>query len=234
MLLLGTTDTLHDGAPGTPGVTGGDIDQVLAEAAVGIEPDLLRREAIRSTFAGLRVLPLGRGGTTSARRETVVSRGPAGMTSVAGGKLTTYRRIAVGVLGGLGPELGLQRIDRRPWPLPGAVDPNLQEARLARVAPALEPSARAHLTHLYGSRTEDVLSLAAADPHLLEPLHPDGPDLAVQVLYAVRREWARTPDDVLRRRTTVAVRGLATTEVVARVSDLISRPAPAGAGRGGR
>jgi glycerol-3-phosphate dehydrogenase len=234
MLLLGTTDTLHDGAPGTPAVTADDIDQVLAEAAVGIEPDLLRREAIRSTFAGLRVLPLGRGGTTSARRETVVSRGPAGMTSVAGGKLTTFRRIAVGVLAGLGPELGLQRIDPRPWPLPGAVDPSLQEARLARIAPALEPSARAHLTHLYGSRTEDVLSLAADDPHLLQPLHPDGPDLAVQVLYAVRREWARTPDDVLRRRTTVAVRGLATTEVVARVSDLISRPAPAGAGRGGR
>ena len=234
MLLLGTTDTLHEGGPGTPQVTAGDIDQVLAEAAVGVEPDLLRREAIRSTFAGLRVLPLGRGGTTSARRETIVSRGRAGMISVAGGKLTTYRRIAVGVLAALGPDLGLQRIDRRPWRLPGAVDPSLEEARLARTAPALGPAVRAHLTHLYGGRAEEVLSLAADDPGLLEPLHPDGPDLAVQALYAVRREWARTPEDVLRRRTTVAVRGLATTEVVTRLSDLISRPAPAGADRGGR
>jgi glycerol-3-phosphate dehydrogenase len=232
MLLLGTTDTLHEGEPGTPAVTVEDIDQVLADAAVGVEPDLLRREAVRSTFAGLRVLPLGRGGTTSARREAVVSRGAAGMISVAGGKLTTYRRIAVGVLAALGPQLDLHRIDRRPWPLPGAVDPNLEEARLARIAPALGREARAHLAHLYGGRAEEVLSLAADEPRLLEPLHPGGPDLAVQALYAVRREWARTPDDVLRRRTTVAARGLATAEVRTRVSELFSRPAPAGADRG--
>jgi glycerol-3-phosphate dehydrogenase len=217
MLLLGTTDTPYEGEPGIAEPTDEDVDQVLAEAAVALAPGLLRREAIRSTFAGLRVLPLGHGRTTSARRETVVTRGPAGMVSVAGGKLTTYRRIGLGVLSVLGPELGLHRVDRRPRPLPGAVDPAREEARLARLFRQLEPATGAHLTHLYGAHAEDVLSLAAEDPELLEPLHPDGPDLAVQALYAVQREWAVTPEDVLARRTTVAVRGLATPDVAARL-----------------
>jgi len=226
MLLLGTTDTLHEGGPGVVEVTDSDVDQVMAEAAIGVEPGLLRREAIRSTFAGLRVLPLGRGGTTNARREVVVSRGSAGMISVAGGKLTTYRRIALGVLEELAPELGLSSLDKRPWRLPGGVDPRLQEGRLTRFFPGLEASTTEHLTRLYGSRAEAVLSLAAEDPRLLEPLAPGGPDLAVQAVYAARREWAMTTQDVLRRRTTVALRGLGTPEVAERVSELIARPAP--------
>ena len=69
MLLLGTTDALHDGEPEAVDVTEADIGQILTEAAVAVTPDLLRREAVRSTFAGLRVLPLGDGSTsTSAGR----------------------------------------------------------------------------------------------------------------------------------------------------------------------
>jgi glycerol-3-phosphate dehydrogenase len=90
MLLLGTTDTEHDGEPDTVSVSDTDVAQVLAEASVavdGLGPP-------RATFVGLRVLPGGEGGTASAKRETVFSTGPSGMVSVAGGKLTTYRRIA--------------------------------------------------------------------------------------------------------------------------------------------
>jgi glycerol-3-phosphate dehydrogenase len=43
---------------------------------------------------------------------------------------------------------------------------------------------------------------------LLQPIHPAGPDIVAQALYAVRSEWAMTPDDIVRRRTTVAWRGL--------------------------
>src|SRR3989442_10601181 len=85
MLLVATTDTLYEGEPEGVEPTAADLDQILAEAAVAIEPSLLQREAVRSSFAGLRVLPGGDGGTASARRETVFSIGPAGMLSVAGG-----------------------------------------------------------------------------------------------------------------------------------------------------
>jgi glycerol-3-phosphate dehydrogenase len=139
------------------------------------------------------------------------------MLSVAGGKLTTYRRIALAVLERLRPALGLRRIDTKPWPLPGADGP-------ADALPGdVEPDVRAHLLHLYGSRAADVLAPARDEPSLLERLHPAGPDIAAQALYAATHEWAHDADDVLRRRTTVALRGLVDDNVGARVEELLER-----------
>lgn len=228
MLLLGTTDTLYDGGPDRVEATEADLAQILAEAAVALGPEVVRPEAVRATYAGLRVLPGGAGSTASARRETVLHRGRAGMLSVAGGKLTTYRRIALEALGGLRGELGQPRLERRPRPLPGALTAEEALGRLERGHPELDPAVRRHLAHLYGGLADEVLAPAARDPDLLLPLHPDGPDLAAQALYARTHEWARRPEDVLRRRTTVALRGLATPEVVARVEALLdpARPEP--------
>ncbi len=220
MLLLGTTDTLFEGGPEEVQATEADVAQILGEAAIGIAPDLLRPEAICSTFAGLRVLPMGGGATTSARRETVFLRGPAGMLSVAGGKLTTYRRIALAALSTLRADLGLHRLERRPFPLPGAIDPDEGVRRLARRLPDLDPAVCTHLVHLYGSLADEVLAPAVADPDLLLPIHPKGPDIGAQALYAREVEWACGPEDVLRRRTTLALRGLAGEDVVRRIEGL--------------
>ncbi len=199
MLLLGTTDTLHDDLADVV-VTDADVDQVLREASIAVEG--LTPGDPRATFAGLRVLPIGGGTTATARRETVYSRGPSGMVSIAGGKLTTYRRIALDALEHLRTELGLHRLDRRPRPLPGA-------AGLDRVPfPAdLPPETRSHLLHLYGSLAAEVLAPAAEDATLLEPLVPNRPDLAAQAQYARTHEWAVTDEDVLRRRTTAWLGG---------------------------
>jgi glycerol-3-phosphate dehydrogenase len=120
------------------------------------------------------------------------------MLSVAGGKLTTYRRIALDAL----DQLGVRNLDRRPRPLPGAVG-------LSHVAwpMELDPSTRSHLLHLYGSLARDVLLPAVDDPSLLEPLVPGRPDLRAQERYAREREWAISEEDVLRRRTTGWLRG---------------------------
>jgi glycerol-3-phosphate dehydrogenase len=161
MLLLGTTDTLYERAPDGVEATEAEIAQILDEAAVAVDSDLLRPERIRSVFAGLRVLPFGNGATASARRETVIHRGSAGMLSVAGGKLTTYRRIALDALGDLRSELGLRRLGGPPLALPGAADPDDVALRLARRWPELEPSVHRHLAHLY-----------AAWPRMCSPLPP--------------------------------------------------------------
>jgi glycerol-3-phosphate dehydrogenase len=213
MLLLGTTDTLYDGEPGDVAATSEDVQQVLDEASTAVDSDLLRPEAVLSTFAGLRVLPGTGKDTASARRETVLLRGTKGMVSVAGGKLTTYRRIALDTIEALGPELGIHRLDRAPKPLPGAADPGQAARRLARRFPQLAPDVRAHLVHAYGTLAEEVLAPTADRPELLERLHPEAPELIAQAVYAREAEWACTPEDVLRRRTTLALRGLTVADV---------------------
>jgi glycerol-3-phosphate dehydrogenase len=158
------------------------------------------------------VLPGGDGATAAARRETVFTRGPTGMLTVAGGKLTTYRRIALDALRRIRGELGLRRIDVRPRPLPGAVG-------FDRVSfpEELDARTRSHLLNLYGSLVTELLAPAEHEPALLEPLHPESPDIAAQAVYARTHEWALGIDDVLRRRTTLALRGLTGDDVVRRV-----------------
>lgn len=208
MLLLGTTDEPFDAAPETLAATDADERQILAEAARGLVAEAIRPDAVRARFAGLRVLPAARRGTAKARRETTITVGPRGMVTVAGGKLTTYRRIAGGVLEALRPQLGLQRLDSRPTPLPGAADPEAVAAELCRERPELDPTVASSLAHTYGSLAADVL---ATDPN----------PLAAQVRYALEHEWAVNAEDVLRRRTTLALRGLDTTELRAWVDELM-------------
>jgi glycerol-3-phosphate dehydrogenase len=189
MLLLGTTDTLHEGEPDDARVTDDDVRTILDEAASAID-DI---GTVRASFFGLRVLPGGPGATANARRETVYTRGPTGMLSVAGGKLTTYRRIALDALA----QLGVRNLNRAPRALPGAVG-------LANVDWPVELDAptRSHLLHLYGSRAADVVRPALEDRSLLEPLVAGRPDLRAQDAWARDRELALHDEDVIRRRTT--------------------------------
>jgi glycerol-3-phosphate dehydrogenase len=193
-LLLGTTDTLHEGEPEAARVTDDDIRTVLAEAAVGVDG----LGEVRASFWGLRVLPGGPGSTANARRETVYTKGSAGMLSVAGGKLTTYRRIALDAL----EQIGVRNLDRKPRPLPGA-----SGLDAVRWPVELDAATRTHLLHLYGSLAPDVLAPAVDDRSLLEPLVAGRPDLRAQARYAREHEWARTDEDVLRRRTTAWLAG---------------------------
>ena len=147
----------------------------------------------------------------------MLSSGPLGMVSVAGGKLTTYRRIALAVLHQLRAELELHRIDRRPRPLPGAADPDIAADALRRRHPELEPALAAHLAGTYGTLAEEVI---AAGP--LEPLAAGVLEVEAQVLYARTREWAVSAEDVLRRRTTLSVTGRDSDAVRARVEALLA------------
>jgi len=217
MLLLGTTESPYDGDPADVAVAAGDAGQILAEAAVALDSSLVATDRVRVSYAGLRVLPAGEGESTSARRETVFTRSNGGMLNVAGGKLTTYRCIALETLARLRHELGLHRLDTRPWPLPGAI--GVDRVPFPR---DLEPEIRAHLLNQYGSLSTEVLAPATDDPSLLERLHPGGPDIAAQVRYGATHEWARDADDVLRRRTTCFHRGLADDRTSARVESLLA------------
>jgi glycerol-3-phosphate dehydrogenase len=60
-------------------------------------------------------------------------------------------------------------------------------------------------------------------PDAFERVHPDGPDVWAQVYRAVDHEWALNPEDIARRRTTLAVRGLFDDALRARLVELTDR-----------
>ncbi len=216
VLLLGTTDEEYEDDPARLQVEDREVEQVLREAALGLPAQVADRSRIRCAFAGLRVLPRGAGETAAARREELIQVGPAGMVSVAGGKLTTHRRIAVSALRRL-PEF--RRLRPSSDPLPGAGRPPARP-------PGVEGRVWEHLLRRYGTEAARVAGLG------LEPIHPDGPDVWGQVRHAVDREWACTVEDVVRRRTTLALRGLATAEVQERVAAVIAERRRVGAREG--
>jgi glycerol-3-phosphate dehydrogenase len=233
MLLLGTTDEEYTGDPGEVSVTEADVDQILGEASLSVRDRQLRRELITYSFAGLRVLPGGPGSTSKAKRETVVTEGRGGMLSVAGGKWTTFRHIGRTVMNKLaalpGRSIGreMEPLSHLPkhLPLPGIANPHAVEHLLlsdgGEPAPNLGEDTAAHLATHYGSIAFEIARLAGERPELAERIHPEAPEIWAQVVYARDHEWAETVEDVLRRRTTLMIRGLDTPEVRERVRRML-------------
>lgn len=216
VLLIGTTDAPFDGDPNDVRITESDLDQVFAEAALSLPAELLRRERILYSFAGLRVLELGGGTTAEAPREHVITEGPLGMVSVAGGKLTTHRRIAMDVLGRLSDERARRHL-LTDVPLPGSGSPPPPPEHL-------DPFVWDDLVRHYGTEAPMLLAYREQHPDALERVHEAAPIVWAQVYHAVAAEWARSVEDIVRRRTTLAVRGLATPEVREKISRAVGAP----------
>ncbi|NLU66207.1 glycerol-3-phosphate dehydrogenase/oxidase [Streptomyces sp. HNM0574] len=232
-LLLGTTDEAYEGDPADVHATEADIQQILDEAAFSVRDEHLSRDLMSYAFAGLRVLPGGPGGVESAKRETVVSEGRGGMLSVAGGKWTTYRHIGRTVMnklanlpgGTLAEDMEPMGSLVRRTPLPGISNPNAVAHRLLvdrEPGVRMDPLTARQLATHYGSLSFDIARLVNEDPSLGERIHPDGPEIWAQVVYARDHEWAETVDDVARRRTTLTVRGLDDEGVRERIAKLLA------------
>ena len=202
MLLLGTTDTEYDGDPDQVACEPEDETQILEEAGRSLPRGVIAPDRIRYRFAGLRVLAQGQGrgraSTSATSRDEVIRVGPKGMVSVAGGKLTTHREIAARVLRHV-DRFHDQRVTDVPLPGAGPSPPRPADC---------PPQVWDHLTHLYG-----VEALMIADSGRLDPIHPAGTDVWGQVVYAIDQEWAQSVEDIVRRRTTLEIRGQATPEI---------------------
>jgi glycerol-3-phosphate dehydrogenase len=204
MLLLGVTDTPHEASPARLAVDPSDVRQLLERFANVLSPEQLRADRVAHAFAGLRVLPLGDVATARARRRHVVGVGRGGMVSIAGGKLTTHRLIAMDALRHLPAEVRLHPRPPRTEPLGHPCS----SATASLLGTRLDRDVATHLIQLYG---EDARRVAAYDDHVpdaLDRIDPRGPDVWAQVDFARDEEWALLVSDVVARRTTLGVRGL--------------------------
>jgi glycerol-3-phosphate dehydrogenase len=170
--LIGDTDTPWAGEPGEVVANGADIDYLLARVNTLLRSPL-RRDDVRGVTAGLR--PLVAAGahsdTTRISRSHVVESPAPGLTTIAGGKYTTYRVMAADLIDEVARQLGVRAASR------------------TRDVPLL------------GGRGTELAGLIHDRPDLGEPLEGGHGHLRADVVHACRFEGARHLDDVLERRT---------------------------------
>jgi glycerol-3-phosphate dehydrogenase len=186
--VVGTTDTPIQQTAVEPQPLAGEIEFIL-ETASNYLSRRPNRKDILSAFTGIRPLVnAGRASSTAAlSREHTITISNSGLLTIAGGKWTTYRKMAedgvdhAAVLAGLEDRPSLTR----DLPIHGC---------------QAEPSGDNNLA-FYGSDAGSLEQLMRGEPQLARPLHPALPIYGAQVVWAVRQEMARTLDDVLARRT---------------------------------
>ncbi|GAT66472.1 glycerol-3-phosphate dehydrogenase/oxidase [Planomonospora sp. ID91781] len=221
--IIGTTDTRWDLDKVHPAASRSDIDYVLEHVNAVLSVPLTRDD-VEGVYAGLRPLLSGESEETSKlSREHVVAHPVPGLVMVAGGKYTTYRVMAKdavdAVAHGLHQRVPPSCTDR--VPLAGAEGYQAlwnSRERLARSS-GLHVARIEHLLQRYGSMIGEVLALIEEDPALARPLTGADDYLRAEVVYAATHEGARHLNDVLTRRTHIAMetfhRGLAVAEEAA-------------------
>jgi glycerol-3-phosphate dehydrogenase len=205
--LIGTTDTHFREGMDTLDVTLEEIEYLLKGFNHYFTPSLKAKNVL-SSFAGLRPLIRFRPGEPSSlSREFKMFTSPSGLVSVAGGKYTTYRRMAEVITKNLAGRLGRRhhnvthnfRVDgapHEPWSQfePAAVADLIDRFSLP------ELSAR-HLVYRYGGRAPEVCAYIKNDSRLSKSIVAGEPDLRVEFAYQRENEMAIYLPDFLLRRT---------------------------------
>jgi glycerol-3-phosphate dehydrogenase len=205
--LIGTTDTEYEGAPEGLKVTKSDFDYLIVGYNHYFAPPLSAEE-VMSSFVGLRPLIRARPGEPSSlSREFRTFVSPSGLVSVAGGKYTTYRRIAEVVTDILVHRLGRRRQCRtREYRLDGAPLDSWEtfrefESRRLALQSNLGMEVTRHLVERYGKRAESVAAYVAHNQGLGREVTSKEPDILAEFVYQREHEMAVYPADSLLRRT---------------------------------
>ncbi|WP_196259873.1 glycerol-3-phosphate dehydrogenase [Pelagibacterium limicola] len=211
--LIGTTDEDFEGDPQGVAISDSEIDYLVAAASSYFAAPITRDDIVW-TYSGVR--PLYDDGAPKAQeatRDYVLKRsgggGTAALLTVIGGKITTYRRLAEAALEHIEAALGKRgkrwtAASRLPGGDFGTQEVEAQVAALATAYPFLNAGHAAALLRRYGTLTRTILGEAEAYADLGD--HFGAGLYAAEVRYLVEREWARSAEDILWRRTKLGLR----------------------------
>lgn len=189
-VVVGTTDTPVDAASLEPRALEEEIDFIFTQITRYLTRDPSRADVL-SVYAGLRPLIKSDASSTAAlSRDHLISISDAGLITLAGGKWTTYRKMAEDV------------IDHAE--MVGALDHRHCDTHELKIhGSAQAPRPPAELAHLqfYGSDAVGIRALMQQDESLAERLHSKLEFVKAEVVWHARHEMARTVEDVLARRT---------------------------------
>ncbi|MDQ0173743.1 glycerol-3-phosphate dehydrogenase/oxidase [Paenibacillus tundrae] len=211
---VGTTDTVYTDDPAHPLISESDRDYVI-HAINGMFPQMsIRAEDVESGWAGVRPLIHEEGKDPSEiSRKDEVWVSASGLITIAGGKLTGYRKMAEMVV-----DLAARQLEKetgqsikvcltKKMPISGgnvggsAGFESYAERKIKDgVALGLERRAAERLARTYGSNV-DALYDRMPDPRTKAEWHGLPPELLLMLKYAIEEEMTVTPADFFVRRT---------------------------------
>jgi glycerol-3-phosphate dehydrogenase len=240
--LAGTTDSASE-ITMLPSPTKAEVDFIIDEANRYLSQEVTRSD-VKSAWSGIRPLVKdprhSDGATSKISREHVVDVAPSHLVTIAGGKWTTYRRMAQDAIDKLveaTPELqakaapcrtrdvgiiGADRIGEVCNKKFDTITVTLRESY------HLDKDVSEHLMRNYGTRALQIAEIERAGFLDRKPsdhprrLHPKYPYLEAEVVFAVRQEYAQKATDVLGRRMRLAfIDSASTAQLVPRVVSMM-------------
>lgn len=187
-VVVGTTDTPVDEATLEPRALSEEIDFLISHAARYLTRDPSVDDVL-SIFAGIRplVAEVDADDTSEISREHALRVSGSGMLTVAGGKWTTYRKMA---------EDAVDAAETL-----GDLDPARCVTEELNIHGYHQHAERYGELSVYGADAQRILELADDRDELGDRVHPRLDMIGAEVVWACREEMARTVDDVLSRRT---------------------------------
>ncbi len=206
--LIGTTDVDFHGAPGDVAISVEETEY-LCNAASEYFTKEIQAEDVVSSFSGIRPLfDDGQSEAKAATRDYVLKvdsgKDEAPLLSIYGGKITTYRKLAESVLKKIAPFLpGLGQRWTEGYNLPGGdFQPDNFESEVKDLqlsCPLLTRELATRLFRLYGTCTHEMTDTIKSPSDLGQHF---GHDLyGFEVDYLIEKEWAKSAEDILWRRT---------------------------------
>ncbi len=207
--VIGTTDTPLDDVVVDPIPLEEEIDFILENAAPFLEKSPTRKD-VTSAFAGIRPL-VGKksGSTASISRDFTVTIDDSGLVSVAGGKWTTYRKMAEKCVTQAAENAGLTK--------QACITKDLAIHGYHK-----NPKQFGDLEY-YGTDAELIQELSKNEK-LGATLHDELLITEAEIVWAVRFEMAQSIEDVLARRTRVLfMNAKAAIEIAPKVAKIIAK-----------
>lgn len=209
---VGTTDTFYNNDKTTPLATQEDRDYLI-DAINYMFPDVdIKDEDIESSWAGIRPLILEEGKDPSEiSRKDEVWEGKSGLLTIAGGKLTGYRHMALEIVDLLSKRLkseyGLKfkpcatkNLTISGGDVGGSqnfenfINQKVEEAKAYQID---EATAR-HFASKYGSNAEELFKIAQTAQYQESGLPLD---IYTELIYSIQNEMVYRPTDFFVRRT---------------------------------
>ncbi len=238
--LIGTTDTVYRGDPDAFRVTEKDISDFVGAINEAYPGAKLKRSDVLYFYGGLRPIvdqtstiaeseAEGKDAYRASRAAEIVDHeienGLAGIITAIGGKWTTARALAEQLV-----DLAVVKLGAAASPCKsgeavvyggntGIFAEFLAQAKEKHAS--LAPDIVEHLAYNYGAGMSEILRLAEDAPALYERISEGLPNIAAEVVHAVRYEMAYSLEDVMFRRTGIGAFGKPDISILDRISGLI-------------